>query len=412
MRGGLLHHSSVRRAIREQASDDGPPSLVTPAFVALAAAALAFFVAAGIVLPIAPRFAKEELQAGSVGVGLAIASFSIAALVLRPVVGWSSDRFGRRPLLIGGSLITVGALALHLVATELPILIVARCLLGVGEGFFFVAALASASDLAPPARRVEALSFLSLSLYLGVAIGPPIGEALLGIGSYPAVWLAAGAVATLALGLSWLTPESAPTLTGATSGRPRAPLIHPAGLFPGLVIFLGLWGMAGFFTFLPLHAPQVGLEGAGLPLVIYALIVVALRIVGARLPDRFGAARLSGVALAVSAVGLAVIGLVATPAGLIAGTIVFAAGVSFIMPALLSLAVSRVAETERGTVVGTASLFLDLAFGIAPVGLGVIAEGVGYGPTFVVSAVLALVASGLLFARRRALEAGPPPAIA
>ena len=78
------------------------PRLVTPAFVALAAATLAFFISAGIVLPVAPRFARFALDADAVGVGVAIGSFSIAALLLRPLVGWSSDRFGRRPLLVGG----------------------------------------------------------------------------------------------------------------------------------------------------------------------------------------------------------------------------------------------------------------------------------------------------------------------
>jgi MFS family permease len=92
---------------------EAPSRLLTRAFVALAAATLAFFVAAGIVLPVAPQFASDGLGADEIGVGVAIASFSIAALLLRPLVGWSSDRFGRRPLLIGGALLTVGALALH-----------------------------------------------------------------------------------------------------------------------------------------------------------------------------------------------------------------------------------------------------------------------------------------------------------
>ena len=331
----------------------------------------------------------------------------MASLLLRPIVGWSSDRFGRRPLLIGGSLITVAALALHLIATDLGVFIAARCLLGAGEGFFFVAALAAASDIAPEARRGEAISFLSLSLYLGVAIGPPIGELLFAAGSYNAVWLAAAGVTGVAVALSMLIPESAPSVAAARAGlerRPRGPLIHPAGIFPGVVILFGLWGMAGFLTYLPLYTPSVGMAGAGLPLTAYALVVVGLRIIGATWPDRFGAARLSGAALAVSAVGLAVIGLVATPAGLFAGTIIFAAGVAFIMPALLSLAVSRVPPTERGSVVGTTTVFLDLVFGFAPVALGFVAEASGYGATFLVSSGLAVVAAVLLFTRRGSLE--------
>ena len=348
-----------------------PARLVTRGFVALAVATLAFFIAAGIVLPVAPTFAKEALGADETGVGIAIASFSIASLILRPLVGWSSDRFGRRPLLIGGALLTVAALGLHLVATDLRIFIAARALLGAGEGFFFVASIAAGADLAPEDRRGEALSFLSLSLYLGIAIGPPIGEALLTVapGSYDAVWLAAVAVAVGAVGL--LVPESAPAVLARAAATDktahvRGPLIHPAGIFPGFIILLGLWGMAGFFTFLPLHARELGMGGAGMPFVIYALVVIVLRLIGAKWPDRFGAARVSGAALVVSALGLATIGLLPSPEGLIAGTFVFAVGVAFIMPALLTLAVSRVPPTERGTVSGTVTVFLDISFGVAP----------------------------------------------
>ena len=381
-----------------------PARLVTRGFVALAVATLAFFVAAGIVLPVSPTFAKEALGADETGVGIAIASFSIASLILRPLVGWSSDRFGRRPLLIGGALLTVVALGLHLVATDLAVFIAARALLGAGEGFFFVAALAAGADLASEGRRGEAISFLSLSLYLGIAIGPPIGEAMLSVapGSYDAVWLAAIAVATAAVGLSLLVPESAPAVLARASATNKAahvrgPLIHPAGIFPGFVSLLGLWGMAGFFTFLPLHARELGMGGAGMPFVIYALVVVVLRVIGAKWPDRSGAARVSGAALAVSAVGLAIIGMLPSPEGLIVGTFVFAVGVAFIMPALLSLAVARVPPTERGSVTSTVTVFLDVSFGVAPVALGLIANRYGYEPTFVISAVLSVAGAALLF---------------
>jgi MFS family permease len=112
------------------------------------------------------------------------------------------------------------------------------------------------------------------------------------------------------------------------------------------------------------------------------------------------------VALALSAVGLTVIGLVATPAGLLAGTAVFAVGIAFTMPALVSLAVSRVPPEERGTVVGTTTVFMDVAFGIAPVVLGTMAASTGTGPTFLLSAAIAALGSAVLVARRESLR-GP-----
>jgi MFS family permease len=413
-------HSAVAGA---QVLDDAEPQLISRAFVALALAALAFFVAGGIVLPVAPRFASGPLAADALGFGISIAAFSIAALLARPIVGWASDRFGRRPLLIAGSVITIGALALHLVATNLAIFTLARAGLGIGEGFFFVAALAAGSDLAPASRRGEALSFLSLSLYMGVVIGPFVGEIVLDQGGFDAVWLVAAIVAGLALLLTLLVPETAPSRLRSAVGEPptaldpsasddravgsRARLFHPKGILPGLLILSGAWGMSGYFTFLPLYADDIGLDGAGLPLALYGLVVIGLRVVGARLPDRVGAPRLSGAAMIVAAIGLAIIGLLVTPFGLLVGTVVYATGVAFLFPAVMSCAVGLVPAAERGSVLGTTSAFLDLGFGIGPVVLSLLvveaAGAAGFGAVFLFCAAVAGAGAILMAARRRDL---------
>ena len=80
-------------------------------------------------------------------------------------------------------------------------------------------------------------------------------------------------------------------------------------------------------------------------------------------------------------------------------------------PALMSLAVARVDETERGAVVGTTTAFLDLSFGLSPAILGLVAGAGGYGGDVPrlrggrrSSAAVLLVAR----ARRVVRHAGPP----
>ena len=375
------------------------PRLFTPAFAALFAAGLAFFTAGGTVLPVASRFAAGPLHADATGVGISIGAFAIAALVLRPVVGWASDRFGRRPLLVFGGVLTIVALLFHLVVTTLPLFVVARSLLGIAEAFFFVAVIAAVSDLAPPERRGEAINIGSLAVYLGLAIGPFLGETILALGGFNVVWLVAAAMAGIAAGLTLLVPETAPgALRQRATGErpPRTPLIHPAGFLPGFLIMTGTWGMAAYFAFLPLYTTQLGIGGAGPALALYALIVVTLRIVFAKLPDQIGAARLAAVALVGSALGLGVLGLVASPAGVYLGTAIFATGIAFLFPALLALAVARVDENERGTVVGTTTAFVDLSFGLSPAILGLAVGAIGFGGIFVVSAIVAFGGSLLL----------------
>lgn len=372
---------------------------MTPAFLALSAATLVFFVSGAVFLPVVPRFTVGPLRGDDFAVGLVLGAFAISSLLMRPFAGRLADRRGRRIILIVGAVITVGASFGHLAAGTIPVLIVMRLLLGVGEALFFVAALAAATDLAPDHRRGEAISLISLSLYLGLAIGPIIGEVLLTTSGFTAAWLAAGLIALASVALSWLAPETLPAAQRATAST-GGQLLHRRGLEPGLLLLCGVWGMGPFFAFLPLLADELDLGGAGTFFTVFALVVVGLRIVGARLPDRVGAARLSGTALVVSAAGMALAGLAPTFPGLLAGTVVFAIGVAFTFPAIMAMAVIGVPAQERGAVVGTAGLFVDAAFGLSPAVLGLLALSAGYPSTFLVSAVIAAIGAAWLLIRR------------
>ena len=373
--------------------------LVTPAFVAITLAMLAFFTSGGLFLPTIPRFVAGPLGGDAGTVGLAVGAFAVSSLLMRPFAGRLADRRGRRAMLVLGSLIAGAATFGHLLATSLAILIAMRLVLGVGEALFFVAALAAATDLAPEDRRGEAISYASLAIYLGAAIGPLLGEAISGGLGFGAAWIAAGLIAVGAIVLSLIAPEtlSRQARAGITGG---GTLLHPRGIVPGLLVLCGAWGMGAYFAFLPLLGDEIGLHGVSGYLALFAVVVIGLRIVGAKLPDRIGAARLSGTALIASATGLTILGAFPTEAGIWVATVVFATGTAFVFPAIMSLAVVGVEPSERGSIMGTAGLFVDAAFGLAPALLGLLAGPAGYGATFLVSAVFAVVGAGYLLIRR------------
>lgn len=274
--------------------------LLTPAFVALTLSDLAYFTAAGILLAATPLFVTGPLGGSELGVGVAMGSFSLSTLLLRPWAGRWTDRHGRRLLLIGGgaafTVVTLG----HLVVDDLAALVVLRLLLGVAEAMYFVAGFAALADLAPPDRAGEALSLNSLALYLGIALGPLLGQGLLRWRGFDAVRVGAVALAGIATLLALRVPE---TRGSAADDAEATPLVHRAALVPGFALFCGVAAMSGFLAFAVLHARNLGIERWSGVLLLFGGTIVVCRAAFATLPDRTGPARLAGVALAVSVSG-------------------------------------------------------------------------------------------------------------
>ena len=382
------------QALRMRRPDTARPTLLTPAFVTVTLACLAYFTGDGVLVPAVPRYVEGPLGAGNVAIGLVVGAFSLSAFFLRPWVGGLGDRWGRRPLMLVGAALFAASVLANPLASSPAVLAALRLLTGAGEAFFFVGAVTAVFDLAPAERRGEAMSVASLALYVGIGLGPLIGELAIERVGFVAAWVLAATAALTALVMALRVPDTRPQeASGEASGgpSPRRRLVHRAGLLPGLVMLTSILGMAGFLTFVPLYAIDIGMDGSRLVLLVFAGVVVGIRSVGARIPDRLGAARTTRMALALSAAGLALVGTWRSPAGLLAGTVVFAVGIALFTPAVMAVAVEGVAPQERASVIGTTSAFLDLAFGLGPATLGFVAAAIGRPGTFLAGAVAAAV---------------------
>ena len=382
------------------------PRLLTPTFLLVMLSTLAYFTAVGAITPTLPRYVEGPLGGGGVEVGAVIGAFALTAVLLRPMAGRLSDKRGRRLLIIGGGLAVGVAIAAYSFSESLPLLIFWRLLTGVGEAFFYVGAATVINDLAPDERRGEALSYFSLALFGGLAIGPISGETILDASSFTAVWIFAGGAALLAGAVGFIVPETRPADAGEVKGK----LVHKAAILPGAVLGTNIWALATFSSFMVLHALDIGMSGGRFVFALNSGVIIAIRLFGARLPDKLGAKRAGSSALITVMAGMLVMGLWAEPMGLYVGTFLYSIGHALAFPALMTLAISRAPASERGSVIGTFTAFFDLSFGIGAVSAGVIADAIGYRGAFVGAAFVAFGGLVLLLgaARNHARRAAAP----
>jgi MFS family permease len=376
--------------------------LLSRPFVAVTLTAFVFFVYIGILAVTLPPFVENELGAGEFGIGLMIASFAVAAIAVRPLIGWIGDVRGRRILMVIGALVAGVAGLLVGFVDSLGQLLVLRGFMGIGEAALFVGAATMIADLAPPHRRAEAASYFSVAVFGGLGIGPIIGELLLGDDRWVFAFVVAGVIAMSSALVVFAVPRSSDVVAdrGTAEKVPmRDRFFHPAAIWPGLVLASSVGAFAAYSAFIPEHARSLGMAGAAGLFTVYSVVCLVLRILGAKVPERLGPGRSVTIALSTMLVSYALVAAVAEVWALWTAAFVLGVGMAFLYPALMAAVVNRVDEHERSTALSSFTMFFELGSMVGGLTLGAVAQVFGKQAGFAGGVVLCLAGLAVLWTR-------------
>jgi len=146
---------------------------------------------------------KKDLHLTNAQVGLVFSAFAYPYLILQIIGGWISDRFGARLTLTVSAIIWATATLFTGLVGGLASMLVARVMLGLGEGATFPTATRAMSDWTPEGKRGFAQGITHSSARLGNALTPPLVAWLIALVTWRGSFLLLGIV-SLAWAAVWL----------------------------------------------------------------------------------------------------------------------------------------------------------------------------------------------------------------
>lgn len=214
-----------------------------------------------MVLPVLTTYGMTLQGANESLIGLAIGIYGLMQALLQIPFGLWSDRFGRKPLIVGGLIIfTLGSI-IAAVTTSIWGVILGRALQG--SGAIAAAVMALLSDLTREQNRTKAMAFIGISFGITFALamvcGPIITHAF---GLHGLFWVIASlAVIAIALTL-FFVPVSNVHVLNRESGIVKGSfgtLLRNAPLFKlNIGIFCLHFLLMSTFVALPLQLEQAG----------------------------------------------------------------------------------------------------------------------------------------------------------
>ena len=334
----------------------------------------------GIVMPVLPRLL---MQVGHVDIAGATAIYGSMAVLYAgaqffcgPVIGNLSDRFGRRPVLLGALAGLAIDYLLMAVAQTLPLLFLGRAIAGILGGSY-VPAQAALADRAEPDERARLFGLVGAAFGIGFVVGPAIGG-LLGEVNPRAPFYAASALA----GINFVYGMTVFPETLAAENRRKFDWrrANPLGAFsaaralPGMVRMAGvlfLWQIASMVYPLTWSYYAIarfgwsnGMIGASLATVGIAMAMAQIFITG-RAVKRFGERDAATIGMSAAVIGFITYAAI-TQTWMAFFALVFLSFQAMAQPSIMAMLSRRGTPETQGEVQGIAAMAMGLGAIVAP----------------------------------------------
>lgn len=381
-----------------------------PNFPTLFAAAILQELSFGVLVHL-PGY-LSDLGATEGLIGLLYSASAIVSLVSRPWLGRILDLTHRRTVMLVVGTMNITVLLLLLTTSVwgpwLWLLFLSQRVFQVS---LFTSIITYGADSIPLERRTQGLAIFGLSGLIPISIVGYLGDGLLALNGFNALFWAAASFSIL----SWFVVWALPVLP-VRGRQPRRgfwqALVQKNMLplwFAALLFFVGIETM---FTFTRTYFDERQVGSVGLFFVIYGASAAITRIFGGSRYDTMPHRTVLVSAVSIFGAGLLLMGLAESIVPLVFAALIMGSAHGVAFPLLSSEVVNRARVSERGSAMSIFTALFDVALLIGAPAVGFLIDGFDYLVAFSSAGVTLFVGSMIYTIWDRRLERTEGKAIA
>jgi MFS family permease len=370
-------------------------------FVLLTLSNFLMYVTYYAIISALPVYLVSDLHAGKSQVGIVLAAYTIASVMIRPFSGFALDKFGRRSVYLIALLFYTMFFAGYLVALTIATLIILRFVQGLTWGVTTISGSTIAVDIIPSSKRGEGVGYFSLSTTLGMSIGPVIGLFICHHWGYMAMFSAGCFISTASLLCAYAMKLPGQLVSGSKIHFNLNHLFYRKAIVPSANLFIIMFTYGGMMSFIALYGIEIGIANSSLFFLVLATGIAASRLIAGRAFDRKGPNMILTLCITLLVLGFPILALVKNAAGFYLSAVIIGFGIGVVFPTFQTM-VNNLSDVEhRGSANSTLYTALDVSMGLGMIISGVVAEKYSISTVFVISSLVCV--AGLLFFKRVAL---------
>jgi MFS family permease len=340
-----------------------------------------------LLMPTLPFYLAEQFHAGQSLIGIVVAAYVVAALVVRPFSGYLVDSFSRKHVYLLSFVLFVAFYFGYLVAGSILLLTMLRFLHGLTWGVITTAGNTLAIDIMPSEKRGQGIGFYGLALNVSMAMGPVVGIFLFQHYSFTMIFYTAIISGTLGMIMALLI--KAP-LRPKVSHHPALSLdrfLMVKGIPVGINLLMVTISYGMVLSFAAMYGKETQATNPGLFYVLLATGIGGSRLFSGKLIDSGQVNKASMIGIIMLALSFVVFATWKIPVVYYLSALIIGTGYGISFPAFQTVFINMAPHYQRGTANSTFYTAFDLGVGIGMLLAGKIAAMASLSAAFGFSAI-------------------------